>query len=73
MKKLEIVLIVLFALSSSLFAGTHKDQDGFSHNITTIEKEKTRIGRDGYIDNNEEKTLTKSNLWRYRDYRSFNS
>ena len=62
MKNFKIVLIALFALNSSLFAGTHKDQDGFSHNITTIEKEKTRIGRDGYIDNNEEKTLTKRTI-----------
>ena len=60
MKKLEIVLITLFVLSSSLFAGTHKDQDGFSHDITTITN--TGIGRHGYIDNNEEKTLTKRTI-----------
>ncbi|WP_298945079.1 hypothetical protein [uncultured Campylobacter sp.] len=60
MKNFKIVLIALFALSSSLFAGTHKDQDGFSHDITTITN--TGIGRHGYIDNNEEKTLTKRTI-----------
>lgn len=60
MKNLKIILIFLLILNSTLFARNHTDNDGFTHSITTITK--TNINRNGYIDNNEEKTLTKRTI-----------
>ncbi|WP_169974851.1 hypothetical protein [Campylobacter sp. RM16191] len=60
MKNFKILLIAIFMLKISLLAINHNDNDGFTHSIITITD--TGIGRNGYIDNNEEKTLTKRTI-----------